>query len=230
MPDRSGLPHGTVRLTCDDPALNLVVLMGEEPPKLTGGMGGWEVTARPRQVGMTTWAGVEPFQLALAIMLDGHATGTSVEGALADLITVARGDAEAEPGIVGVDGIAVPVDRWVIEGIEFGDALLAAWSGERTRQPLTLTLREYVPPSYLQLRKRALLGAKGKTKVITTRKGDTPAKVALRVGCKYQDVRELNITSGLAAKANQALKVGTKLRVPVAKRKDRKGATRQGTT
>ena len=231
MADRTGLPHGTVQLTCDDPKASVVCLLGEEAPKITGGIGGWEVTARPHQVGMTTWAGVEPFQLSLALMLDGHATGTSVEDQLAELIAVGRGDGESEPGLLNVRGIALPedVDRWVVEAMEFGDALLSAATGERTRQPLALTLREYVPPAYLQLRKSATKGSKGKTKVISSRKGDTPAKIAQRQRCTYQEIRELNLTSGLAAKANQPLKIGTRLRVPVAKSKQRKPATRKGT-
>jgi hypothetical protein len=60
-----------VRLACDDPPLNLLVLLGEQPPRVTGGVGGWDVTARPRQVGMTTWQGVEPFELELSLLFDG---------------------------------------------------------------------------------------------------------------------------------------------------------------
>ena len=231
MADRSGLQHGYVRLICDDPRADVRCLMGADPPKIIAGVGGWEVTARPRQVSMTTWAGVEPFAVDLSLMLDGHAAGRSVEGELAQLIAVGRGDGESEPGLLRVQGIAMPagVDRWVIDGMDLGDTLLSAASGERTRQALTLTLREHVPPAYLQLRRSATLGTKGKTKTVTTRKGDTPAKVAARVRCTFPALRELNLTSGLCAKANQALKVGTKLRVPVARSKQRKPANRRGT-
>jgi hypothetical protein len=77
-----------------------------------------------------------------------------------------------------------------------------------------VTLREYVPPSYLQLRKRALQGGRSKTRVLTSRKGDTPAKVAHRAQCKWTDLRTLNPT--LVRKANQTLKTATKLRAPIA--------------
>jgi hypothetical protein len=230
MASRKGLAHGYVRLICDDPHADVRCLMGADPPKITGGIGGWEIVARPRQVSMTTWAGVEPFGVDLALMLDGHAARRSVEEQLAQLIAVGRGDGESEPGLLRVQGIALPADRWVIDGMDFGDTLLSSHTGERVRQALTLNLREYVPPAYLQLRRSATLGSKGKTKTITTRKGDTPAKVAARVRCSYRDLRELNLTSGLCAKANQTLKVGTKLRVPVAKSKQRKPATRRHTS
>lgn len=213
------VPPGWVRLTCDDPAADLTLLLGAEPPKITGGLGGWEVTARPRQVGMTTWQGSEPFQLSLSVMLDGYATSTSVEDPLRQLVAVARGDDESPPGVVTVEGIPSPAPEWVLEALEFGDPILSA-SAERVRQPLGLTLREYVPPTYLQLRKGALQGAKGKTRVVTARDGDTPAKVARRQHCPWTELRDLNPT--LVRKANQALKRGTKLRAPVAARKDRK--------
>jgi hypothetical protein len=70
---------GYVRLTCDDPALDVTVLLGPDPVHVTSGVGGWQVTARPRQVGMTTWAGVEPIQLSLSLMFDGWASSRSQE-------------------------------------------------------------------------------------------------------------------------------------------------------
>lgn len=216
---RNVVPHGHVRLVCDDPAANLVLLLGPEAPQLGAGVGGWEVTNRPRQVGMTTWTGVEPFQLTLGVMLDGLAARTNVEGVLRQLVTVARGDEESPPGVLELYGIATPADDWVIESMEFGDPILSGY-GNRLRQPLTLTLREYVPPSYLKLRRKALAGWRGKTKVVTTKRGDTPAKVARRSRCKWTDLRQLN--QRLVKKANQHLHVGTKLRVPVAKARHRK--------
>ena len=54
------VPPGWVRLTCDDPAADLPMLLGSEPPRLTGGFGGWEITARPQQTGMTTWRARSP--------------------------------------------------------------------------------------------------------------------------------------------------------------------------
>lgn len=224
MADRTRLPHGAVRLWCPEFHLDLVVLMGDAAPKVTGGLGGWEVTARPRQVSMTTWAGVEPYQVELSLMLDGHAAGTSVEGQLARIMAVARGDNESEPGILRVEGIAMPpAPKWIVEGVEFGDALLDARTGERTRQPLSVTLREYVPPEYLQLRRGATQGSKGKTRTITTKKGDTPAKVAARQRCTFAQVRALN--RELVTKANQHLDTGTKLRVPLPDAKRRKAPT-----
>jgi hypothetical protein len=214
------VPPGYVGLHCDDPSLSIVVLLGPEPVKVTGGLGGWEVTARPRQVGMTTWQGNEPLQVSLSLMFDGWSMRASVEEPLRQLFTVARGDDESPPGIVDVEGIVLPADRWVIENVDYGEPILDPATMERYRQPMTVTLREYVPPTYLQQRKTALQGVKGKTKVITVRKGDTPANIARRQKCKWTDVRALNPT--VIKKANQTLKTGTKLRAPVAVARVRK--------
>ena len=208
------VPPGYVRLTCDDPPLDVVVLLGPEPVRINAGLGGWEVTARPRQVGMTTWAGVEPLQVELGLMFDGWSRNRSQETQLRRLFTVARGDDDTEPGLVRVEGVWLPADRWVIEDVSYDDVIVHPTTLERLRQSITLTLREYVPPQYLQLRRRALQGTRGKTRVLTSRKGDTPAIIARRVHCKWTDLRTLNAT--IIKKANQTLKTGTKLRAPVA--------------
>jgi hypothetical protein len=213
------LRPGYVRLTCDDPSLNIVVLLGPEPVRVTAGVGGWEVTPRPRQVGMTTWTGVEPLQVELPLMFDGWTSHASQERRLAALLRVARGDDQAEPGVISVDGVLMPADEWVIEDVSYGDVIVNPTTRERLRQAVTLTLREHVEPTYLQQRKRALQGSKGKTRVITVKTGDTPASIARRQHCKWTALRELNPT--LVTKANLKLKRGTQLRVPVATTKQR---------
>ena len=152
-------------------------------------------------------------------MLDGYAAGASVESTLRRLMAVARGDEESPPGVVELSGLVLPQVRWVVEALELADGTILNGYGAHLRQPVALTLREYVPPSYLKLRRKALQGSKGKTLVITTKQRDTLAKVARRQRCHWAELRELNPSH---RKANAKLKVGTKLRVPVTKRRDRK--------
>jgi hypothetical protein len=219
---------GFVRLRCDTPALDVTVRLGAEPVTVTGGVGGWEVTPRPRQVSMTTWAGVEPVQVTLSLMFDGWAKRASQETDLRRLFAVARGDDESPPGIVTVDGVWLPADEWVIESIDYGDVIVDPSTMKRLRQSLTLTLREHVDPTFLQLRKTAHAASRGKTRVVTSRKGETVAKLARRVKCKWTDLRTLN--ANVVTKANQVLKPGTKLRVPVATpRPTRAKGSRKGT-
>jgi hypothetical protein len=219
------VPAGYVRLTCSHPALDVLALMGEDSPHYTGGFGGWDVTARPRQVGMTTWAGVEPLELELGVLLDGFDAHQSQERVLRKLYAVARGDDDSPAGVLRVKGIPLAADRWVIDGLELGDAIRRRSDGALIRQALTLTLREYVPPQYLQIRRGALRGDKGKTKLVTVKRGDTPAKLARKHHCKWTDIRALNKTVHPPKqpwKANSDLRDGSKVRVPVASTRDRR--------
>lgn len=214
-------PPGYVRLTCGDPALSLVVLLGPEAPKLTAGVGGWEVVSRPRDVGMTLWNGVEPYQLTLPLMLDGWADRRSQETPLRRLLRVGRGDDESPPGILRVGGLPLPASRWVIESIDFGDPIARVSDGARYRQPLTLTLREYVPPKYLK-RRKSPYASSPKSIIVKANKGDTFAKIAKRRGIKSWTVlRDLN--RKLTPKANATIKHGTAVRIPSTKAAARGG-------
>ena len=235
----SRIPAGYCRVSCQDPNLNLVGLLGPESPRLTGGFGGWDVVNRPRQVGMTVWNGVDPFKLEFQIVLDGGAAGADIsettntiyerpdvqpesqEPVLRDLLDVARGNADHPgPGIVKVDGIpSLPATRWIISDLEFGtDAIRRVNDMHRTRVTVDFTLLEYMPPSYIPIAPRAANKDLGKTVVIKVKSGDTPQRIARRRGCKWTDLRRLN--PGVVKKASQNLKDGIKLRVPAAEKHD----------
>jgi LysM domain len=214
------VPPGCVRLTCDDPPFDETLLMGEEPPAYTGGFGGWEITPRPRQIGMTTWQGTEPLTLTLSLMLDGLRARQTQEPVLRKLYAVARGDDDSPPGVLRIAGIPLIADRWVIDELELGDAILHPNGGARIRQALTLTLREYVPPTYLRRYLQPSSKRKSKAKTITVKRGDTPTTIARRARCTWTDLRELN--PGVVTKANQKLKPGSKLRVPIKRTVERR--------
>lgn len=215
------VPRGHVRLTCTDPAFSAVILLGPEAPKITAGNGGWSVIGRPRDVGMTVWDGVEPYQLSLSLMLDGWAARQSQEATIRGLARVARGDRESAPGTVRIEGIPLPARYWVIEGIDYGDPILRQRDGERYRQPITLTLRQYVPPQFIRRRKSPTQSST-KTVIVRAQQGDTPAKIAKRRRLKsWKVIRDLN--RKVVKKANQKLKQGTKIRVPATKHAARVG-------
>lgn len=210
------VPPGYVRLRCTDPAVTVVALLGADPPQLTGGFGGWSLVARPRETSMTVWDGVEPFELELPILLDEFAANRTQEAKIRGLIRVSRGDRESPPGIVTVTGFPLPVKRWVITDIGFGDPIRRASDAQRVRQSVTLTLREYVPPELLKRRRKSPSKSSTKTHIIKAQKGDTPTKIARRRHLKSWTVlRDLN--RKLIKKANQSLTHGTKIRVPATK-------------
>jgi hypothetical protein len=209
---------GWIHLHCYNPAMNLHTQLGPELPQITGGFGGWEVTERPRAVGMTTWTGVPPFELSLNILLYTSADlseSVGVEAKIRGLIDVARGTEDHTPGIVRIDGIpGLPADRWVITNIDWGDAVRGREEMHRIRQLATLTLLEYQPPHYERLRGRSLKRPRAKTVGYTVKHGDTPVKIAKRHHCKWTDIRAVN-KRGVIKSANQNLRDGMRINVPV---------------
>jgi hypothetical protein len=218
-------PWGHVRLSCPDPPLDVTCLLGPEPVKYTGGFSGWEVVQRPGQTSMTQWSGTEPLQFQLGLMLSTYPNpDENVTRITAEIMQVARGDNESPAGIVRVEGIRLPSDMWVIEGIDFGDPYRDN-TGRAYRQPMVLSMREYIPPTFANLRKRALDPAKGKTRIVKAKHNDTPAKIAKRFRCKWWELRDRN---GMTLrKANQKIAKGTLIRVPARQIKTkRKGGVR----
>lgn len=141
----------SIRITSEDqPDLDLEVPLGEGPPVVAGGVGGWEEIQRPDDVSLTDWAGVEPLKLAVPVMLDGWRDSSSVQPVLDQLFRLAgrasgtqvrQGDRLRVTGPVPFSGQVV----WVINAIEQGDDVI--WDGEiLVRQSLTLQFLEYVEP------------------------------------------------------------------------------------
>ena len=226
-PSDWAVPPGHVGLFCADPWLQTIVPLGADPPRISGGVGGWEITSRPRQVAMTTWAGTDPYQLDVAVVFDGFAGERPQEGALRRLYTAARGDDDSDPRPWIIAGIPnLPADRWVLQSIDAGDVIRRTRDMKRTRQAVALTFVEYVPPEWVRLRKKALAGRKTKTVVYTCKKDDTPNRIARKRQCEWTDLRDLNPKT--IRKANQDLKKGQKLRVPVARRKGKREGKRGG--
>lgn len=222
-----------IRIRCRLPRTDVSVMLGDGPVKIAGGVGGWDLVERPRQVSMTQWKGVEPWQVSIPIQFEGwlptarvwgQPDGVDMNDDIYELLTCARGDDEHPPGIVSVAGVVLPATRWVIENLEFGDDVIIRPSDKATlRQSATLTLREYVPPEFLRVSKRGLEAAKARTKIYVVRataskhdpkkRGESPAAIAKKLRCKWTDLRQLN--PSVVKKASQHLKIGTKLRVPV---------------
>jgi hypothetical protein len=220
-------PHGWIRIICDKPALNIMHRMGPDPPNITGGFGGYDIVERPRQVSMTIWKGIEPFQLTFSLMMDVfHEVRTtdayrSVEDDIESLIRCARGAKDSEPGTVEVLGIPrLPAESWVFENVEFdSDGVIRDGRNfSRLRQKVTITLREEVDPEYSPIRKHARDKAKGPTMMVKAKDGDTPITVARRYKLSsWFILRRLN--KNLVFKSNQKFKKGQRLRVPIQKSK-----------
>jgi len=216
-----GVPTGQVRLINQDAKFDQTLLLGEEPPKVTGGGESWDIVERPRQVAMTVYKGRQPFQVDLQVMLNGlnplvEQGGYSQEPVIRALLAAMTGDDESEPSTWEIQGVPEVNDipEWVLQNAEPGDHQIRRRTDfSRARQDYTLTFVEYTPPTYVQLRAKARQGAKGKTTLYVVKKGDTPASVARKRRCKWTDLRQLN--QSVVKRANQNLKDGSRIRVPV---------------
>jgi len=115
------------------------VLRGDGPPKMVGGLGGWQQVARPRRTSLTQWIGCEPYQMDVPILFDGWHDKTSVEDDIRRLAKMATGADYSPPPTVIIQG-AVPVSdaTWVIDNIDWGDEVY--W--EETVQGKTYRLRQ----------------------------------------------------------------------------------------
>ena len=218
-----GIPTGQVRLINQDAKFDATLLLADTPPKVTGGSDLWDVVDRPRQVSMTVYKGRQPYQLELHVMLDGlnplvEQGGYSQEPVVRRLLAAMTGDDESEPSTWEIRGVPEVNDipEWVLNAADPGDHVIRRRTDfSRARQDYTLTFVEYVPPTFVQIRAKARQGAKSKTTLYAVKKGDTPASVARKRRCKWTDLRTLN--QSVITRANQNLKDGSRIRVPVLK-------------
>jgi len=216
-----GIPTGQVRLINQDAKFDQTLLLADTPPKVTGGSDLWEIVDRPRQVSMTVYKGRAPFQVELAVLLNGlnplvEQGGYSQEPVIRGLLAAMTGDDESEPSTWEIQGVPEVNDipEWVLQTAEPGDHVIRRRTDfSRTRQDYVLTFLEYTPPTYVQIRAKARQGAKGKTTLYVVKRGDTPASVARKRRCKWTDLRTLN--QSVITRANQNLRDGSRIRVPV---------------
>jgi LysM repeat protein len=212
----------TVRITCDEPALDVTVGLDETPPGISGGAGGWDEVERPDKVNMTDWTSTPPYRMDLPLLLDGHSTDTNIQPLMNALLSLGRaieGGSHPRPPVFNVSGpLPLLGIDWVLDDYDQGDETIINSAGVRTRQSMVLHLLEYVPPDLLQINipKQGAAGKnkkKAKKKTVTTKKGDTLIKVAVRElkdKSQWQALSKLNNIRD----PNKVLKPGTKLKLP----------------
>lgn len=196
--------------------LRLVVRLGDGSPRTSGGVGGWESVARPGRRPLVAWRGVQdPLRMHLPILFDGF-PDRSVESEVRTLEKMGgldRGD--PEPPLLVIEG-ALPHDqsraaqnRWIIEGIEWGDAYRRP-DGHRVRQAAEVTLIEHTEDDHLE-RVRPLRTPR--FRYVRARQGDTFERLAARVlGTKRLGARLARLNGKRSP--DLRLKAGQRYRVP----------------
>ena len=207
-----------VHISCAELGLELDILLGQDPPAVTGGVGGWTEVDRPKNKAMTRWEGVAPFALDLPLMVDGFMDDEPVQSTVTALLALGSPGAGTEPPKLSVDGpipVLEQVSVWIVDDIDWGDPDYND-SGDLVRQPLTLRLKEHVPVDVLGITPGGLAAGLGKgkgragKKEVRVRKGDTLKKIATRTGATVKDLKERN---GIRD-PNKKLKVGRTIVVP----------------
>ena len=155
----------------------VVALQGPEGMKVTEGYGDWGITPVPRDIGITEWKGRRNYKATLDLLFDGwqrHPMIPSlpdsftsrpslpvgveyaqqplwVEGWLANLELLALGEkGSTAPHSIRIYGaVPHPEVRWVIDTLDWGDAIRDKWTGRRMRQQVTVHLVEYNQPAGL---------------------------------------------------------------------------------
>jgi len=142
------LAPGHIRLVWPTGTLDL--LLGETSPRVLSGYSTFNEIARPKRSTAIEYTGKELFRLEIPVLIDGWLSGTSVEGIIQQIeeLAVSRGGKGNPPQDFRVDGPIPHRDvQWMIEGLDWGDAI---YDGDiRLRQFLTLTLVQKLDMPYL---------------------------------------------------------------------------------
>jgi nucleoid-associated protein YgaU len=193
----------------------VTVLRGQSPPKITGGVGGWEIVPRRRRKGMTSWQGRDPISMDLPILFDGHGIfPVDQDPDISMLRLMAVGDNFQQPPTVTIVGFT-PAQGvvWVINDIEWGDDVV--WETDpntgddiRTRQDASLKLLQFVQVDTVKV-----IPTAGVPGIWTVEKGQTLrtiAKESYGNASYWTLIRDANPN----VRDPENVPVGTELRIP----------------
>lgn len=202
------MSHPQLHITCDDPKVDLRVDMGDGPATITAGHAGWETVPRVRRKAMTAYAGVQPLQQDVPVLLDGSRENRSVQRQLDQILSLGEKVIFKAFGPIHNEG-----DLYIFgDEPEFGETIRAE-DGTLVRQALTLKLMEYVPADQAGKRE-GLRVAVGQAEALsyTTVQGDTLAKVAFKIYHDWRRWKEIGDKNGLSD-AHKVLKAGRELKL-----------------
>lgn len=198
-------PFGYIRIENLGTGQFIESLLGDGPWNLTSGWGGWNVIAKPRDLGTTEFDGSTPFTLQGPIMLDGFSEGDSVEHQIR--VIQALGEVakhEEEPPLVKLSG-SIPGTQytWVLNDIAWGDHIRRPSDNARIRAAAQLTFLQYVPdvglrkiPASKKQRDKNSDKKRGsKKKTYRIKKGDTLQSIAhdqLHDSKRWHEIARLN--------------------------------------
>lgn len=217
--DRRRPPHEReVKITYEK--TTLFVKLGDGPPQITDGFGGWEEVERPHDEPITRWARQPGLRMQLPLLVDNYRQpGGGVQRDVDRILALGRKkDGQKPPPVFRVTG-AVPFSgsRWVMEQApEMGTALYE--DGRLARQFLTLNLLSYERSDTAKFRKGR--GHDGdRDDRYTVKSGDTLRKIAAKLKPEASNeeqrkyAREVGELNGIKD-VRRTLNTGRVLRLP----------------
>jgi hypothetical protein len=109
----------------------------------TAGVGGWVEVPHPKASSSTEYEGMPLRTLRIDALFDGWRDQTSVEGPCALLEGWGRiHPGRREPAVLTFEYGSYGGSRWVVNGLEWGDAL-RGYGGKRLRQQVVIELLEH---------------------------------------------------------------------------------------
>lgn len=206
-----------VRITYDK--TTLFCDLGDGPAQISDGYGGWTTVDRPKDEPITRWLNQPALRMVVPLLIDNYGKQAGVERERDRILKLGRrGDGDRQPPIFRLAG-AVPFSnsRWVLEGVEMGDALYE--DGHLARQFMTLTLLSYERPDTAKIGRRRGNGGSDYTPLYTVKRGDTLRKIAARLkpDASAEDRRDYAKAIGKLNGIDDVrceLNVGRELRLP----------------
>jgi len=183
------------------------------------GYAGWEVIDRPKRRALTYWKGSNPVRLQVPILIDNFIEGTTIEPKCRMLEKMAglTHDGDQPPtiqihsnGVVPHDYEEANQNKWVIETLDWGDAI-RNHAGNRVRQAATITFLLYTDATSLKRLGQRLGGGGIKLYVVKTSDKSlrTIAKKQLGDSKKWREIASLN-----GIRDPKAIFAGQRLRIP----------------
>jgi hypothetical protein len=180
-----------IKIVASEPKIEIEVPVGNFGARLVGGLGGFAEVERQDDVSATDWVGQAALRQDISILLDGYATGDSVERELNSILKLGRDpNGERVPPVFRVWGpVYYEGKAWVLppDGIDLDggeiEPIRRPGNGELLRQEVILHLLEFNPPDTIRIRGKQI-GVSGNVAVggtYTTKKGETLHEIAARL-------------------------------------------------
>lgn len=212
----------------DPPGASLTFALDPASVTQSGGVGGWEEIAHPKRPSSTEYAGQPLRSLTIDALFDGWREQRDVENQCRILDVWGRiPPGQREPAVLQLVYGSYGSGRWVVNGLDWGDALRGP-GGKRLRQYVTVELLEYrdeqvaltpvqrakPPASSPKKPGRPSSGpaVRPSGRTYTVKSGDTLSRIAqsqLGKASRWPEVARLN-----QLRDPNRIKVGQRLRLP----------------